>query len=94
MTYGEIRERAGEVVNQNIIDYRPASGIFIDGMDDHEQIPNAIVGWLENGDKIVYIAKDLLRCRECGIILTAGTEDDLCDCCKDDRRDEDVDSEG
>lgn len=29
------------------------------------------------------------RCRECGIILPAGTEDDLCDCCKDDRRDDD-----
>lgn len=27
------------------------------------------------------------RCRECGIILPANAEDDLCDCCKDDRRD-------
>lgn len=32
--------------------------------------------------------KELVRCRECGIILPADTEDDLCDCCKDDRRDD------
>jgi len=29
-----------------------------------------------------------LRCRECGIILPAEASDDLCDCCKDDKREE------
>lgn len=35
--------------------------------------------------------KENLRCRECGIILPADAEDDICDYCKDDRRNEDED---
>lgn len=58
MTYEDIKRIAETALNQKIIDYRPASGLFVDGMDDHEQIPNAIVAWLENGDKIIYIAKE------------------------------------
>ena len=58
MTYGDIRKKAGENINQNIVDYRPACGLYVEGMDDCEQIPNAIVCWLENGDKVIYIAKE------------------------------------
>lgn len=57
MTYGEIRKKAGNAISRKIVDYRPASGLFIDGMDDYEQIPNAIVCWLKNGDQIIYIVK-------------------------------------
>ena len=56
MTYADIRKQAGKVINQNIVDYRPASGLFIEGMDDHQQIPMAIICWLENGDQIIYIS--------------------------------------
>lgn len=58
MTYGDIRKKAGENIKQNIEDYRPACGLYVDGMDDCEQIPNAIICWLENGDKVIYIAKE------------------------------------
>lgn len=41
-----------------IIDYRPAFGMYIDGMDDGEWIPRAIVCWLENGSQVIYINND------------------------------------
>lgn len=37
--------------------------------------------------------KENLRCRECGIILPEYAEDDICECCKDDRRDNDEDND-
>lgn len=64
MTYGDIRKKAGEVIEPNIEDYRPACGLYVDGMDDCEQIPNAIVCWLENGDKVIYIVKENENDRE------------------------------
>lgn len=57
MTYRDILEEAKQSISANIIDYRPASGLFIDGMDENEQIPNAIICWLENGNAIIYIHK-------------------------------------
>lgn len=59
MKYEEIREMAGEVIKKNKIDdYRPAYGLYVDGLEDTTFIPNAIVCWLKNGDKIIYIAKE------------------------------------
>lgn len=57
MTYAELLEEARKHICSPIIDYRPACGLYVDGMDDCEQIPNAIVCWLKNGDKVIYIAK-------------------------------------
>lgn len=57
MTYKELLEEARKHISTTIIDYRPACGLYVDGMDDCEQIPNAIVCWLKNGDKVIYIAK-------------------------------------
>ena len=57
MIYSDIREKAGKCINQTIEDYRPASGLFIEGMDTNEQIPNAIICWLANGDQVIYIVK-------------------------------------
>jgi len=58
MKYWEIRKQAERTVRRKIVDYRPACGLFIEGIEDHEQIPNAIVCWLNNGDKIIYIAHE------------------------------------
>lgn len=58
MTYGDIRKKAGKNIKQNIENYRPAYGLYVDGMDDCEQIPNAIVCWLKNGDMVIYIVKE------------------------------------
>lgn len=58
MTYGEIINKAAENIKQNIEDYRPALGLYIDGMDDCLHIPNAIICLLKNGDKVIYIAKE------------------------------------
>ena len=57
MTYKEILEKARIDVKEKIIDFRPACGLYVDGMDDCEQIPYAIVCWLENGNKIIYIVE-------------------------------------
>lgn len=58
MTYAELLNEALQHITSRIVDYRPACGMFIDGMDDHEQIPRAIVCWLENGSQIIYINND------------------------------------
>ena len=55
MTYGEILEEAKKVISEEIIDYRPAAGMFIEGISEEEQIPRAILCWLKNGAKIIYI---------------------------------------
>lgn len=61
MTYGEIYERAVTVIGrENISDYRPA--VYqgrLNGMFDFPQntdIPNTIMIWLKNGDRMVYRA--------------------------------------
>lgn len=57
MTYSDLKKEADKVFNRRIVDYRPACGLFIDGMDDYEQIPNAIVCWLDDGNMVIYISK-------------------------------------
>ena len=61
MTYGEIYERAvGLIGLDNVSDYRPA--VYegrLNGMFDFPRavdVPNAIMIWLKNGDRIVYRA--------------------------------------
>ena len=55
MKYDEIKSQLERILKQPIVDYRPASGLFIKGLADNVQIPDAIVCWLENGDQIIYI---------------------------------------
>lgn len=57
LTYGEIFEHFLEKCDPKlpVEDYRPACGLYIDGVDDCTQIPNAIVIWLADGTKIIYI---------------------------------------
>lgn len=55
LTYGDLREEAGKRISGEIIDYRPASGIFIPGMDETEEIPRAIICWLKDGSRMIYI---------------------------------------
>lgn len=61
MTYGEIYEKAVKVIGrENVSDYRPA--VYegrLNGMYDFPHninIPNTIMIWLKNGDRIVYTA--------------------------------------
>lgn len=59
MTYGEIFERAVSVIGRdNVSDYRPAVyECRLNGMFDFQPaccVPNAIMIWLKNGDRIVY----------------------------------------
>ena len=61
MTYGDIYEKAVSIIGrENISDYRPA--VYegrLNGMFDFPRavcIPNAIMIWLKNGDRIVYKA--------------------------------------
>ena len=68
MTYGELAEYAKEQMQltmTEIIDYRPAGGIYIDDIafplvykgKDYVNIPNGIRFWLANGDSIIYVKK-------------------------------------
>lgn len=58
MTYKDILiEFENKFPNAEIEDYRPACGLYIDGVDDCTQIPNAIVVWLKGGSKVIYISK-------------------------------------
>lgn len=57
MKYSDVLKEAQSLVSETIVDYRPAYGLYIDGMDDCEQIPNAIVCWTKNGSKFIYIKK-------------------------------------
>ena len=62
MTYGEIYEKAKEVIGEeNIFDYRPA----VLGTDEDTMfagvracVPNTIMIWLKNGDCIWYRANN------------------------------------
>lgn len=60
MTYEEIYKQFKDKCNidEDIDDYRPAYGMYIDGLEDCEWIPNAIIVWLKDGTKIIYIAKE------------------------------------
>lgn len=57
MTYGEMRQEIKKINMDDIVDYRPAAGMFIDGMNEDQQIPSAIVCWLKNGDQIIYVCR-------------------------------------
>lgn len=63
MTYGEIYEKAVKVIGrENVSDYRPA--VYeggLNGMFDFPRktyIPNTIMIWLKNGDRVVYRAAE------------------------------------
>lgn len=59
MTYADIlTEFISKFPNVEIDDYRPAWGLYIDGMDDCERIPNAIVVWLKDGSQVVYMSNE------------------------------------
>lgn len=56
MTYGEIYEEfCKKFPNAKVEDYRPADPIFIPQLLGG--IPNAIIVWLTDGSKVVYIAE-------------------------------------
>lgn len=55
ITYADLREEAKKHLSVEIKDYRPASGMFIPGMSQDEEIPYAIVCWLEDDSEIIYI---------------------------------------
>ena len=55
LTYGDLREEAGSRISGEIRDYKPASGMFIPGMDEAEEIPEAIICWLKDGSRMIYI---------------------------------------
>ena len=58
ITYKDLIEEAEKTINQTIVDYRPACGWYIEGMEENEYIPNAIICWLENGNEVIYIHKE------------------------------------
>ncbi len=56
MTYGEICEEfCNKFPNAEIVDYRPADPMFIPQL--MSGIPNAIIVWLKDGIKVIYIAE-------------------------------------
>lgn len=57
MTYGEIYNQALKELCLSpgkVEDYRPAVEMYIKQLK--EPIPNGIIIWLKNGDKIIYVA--------------------------------------
>ena len=63
MTYGQIFEKAASIIGrEHIEDYRPA--VYegrLNGMFDFPKptvIPDAIIIWLKNGDRVVYRVAD------------------------------------
>lgn len=59
MTYEDIlKEFKNKFPNVEAEDYRPACGLYIDGVDDCTQIPNSIVVWLTDGSKVIYITNN------------------------------------
>jgi hypothetical protein len=56
MTYGEIYEEfCNKFPNAEREDYRPADPMYIPQL--MRGIPNAIIVWLKDGSKVVYIAE-------------------------------------
>lgn len=55
MTYGEIYNEYCNLTNNCVqaLDYRPCIEMY-----DVPYVPNAIVIWLTNGARIIYIARD------------------------------------
>lgn len=55
-TYGDIfKEFCDKFPNAEVEDYRPAVGLYVQQL--LECIPNAIVVWLKDGTKIIYISE-------------------------------------
>lgn len=55
-TYEDIyNEFLAKFPNSKVEDYRPADPMFIYGL--YEPIPNAIIVWLKDGSKVIYIAE-------------------------------------
>lgn len=58
MTYGEIYNEALWRLcldHEEVEDYRPASKLFIPELE--RDIPNAIIIWLKDGSKVIYIER-------------------------------------
>ena len=56
MTYGEIYEEfCNKFSNAEVNDYRPATPLYVDELNI--SIPNAIVVWLKDGSKIIYVSE-------------------------------------
>ena len=56
-TYEDIyKEFYDKFPNAEVEDYRPAVGLYIPQL--LEAIPNAIIVWLKDGTKIIYISKE------------------------------------
>lgn len=54
-TYGDIyNEFLAKFPDAKVKDYRPADPMFIYGL--YEPIPNAIIVWLKDESKVIYIA--------------------------------------
>lgn len=63
MTYKKLLKEAKKHIRTRIIDYKPASSIHIAGINDNSQIPNAIICWLKDGSRIVYISGNRRKMR-------------------------------
>lgn len=56
MTYGDIyNEFCKKFPNVEVVDYRPVSKMFIPQLS--KDIPNAIIVWLKDGSKVIYIVE-------------------------------------
>lgn len=56
MTYGEIYEEfCNKFPNAEVNDYRPAAPLYVDELNT--SIQNAIVVWLKDGSKIIYVSE-------------------------------------
>lgn len=56
MTYGKVYEEfCNKFPNAEVNDYRPAAPLYVDELNI--SIPNAIVVWLKDGSKIIYVSE-------------------------------------
>ncbi len=56
MTYSDIYEEfCKKFPNAKVRDYRPAAKMYIPQLSRY--IPNAIIVWLKDGSKVIYIAR-------------------------------------
>ena len=59
MTYGDIyNDFCKKFPNAEVDDYRPAVEIHIPQLS--RDIPNAIIVWLKDGSKVIYISEKIL----------------------------------
>lgn len=56
MTYGKVYEEfCNKFPNAEVNDYRPAAPLYVDELNT--SIPNAIIVWLKDGSKIIYVSE-------------------------------------